>query len=75
MVVQYPMFKLDTLKRWAPPATGVYYTDTEHIFDGKVNESYADAGAPVAFSHYSRAGARRLAEQIADTVLEVYSLE
>ena len=72
VVVQYPMFPLRTLHRWAPTATGVHFTDTEHIFDGQVADSYADVGAPVAFSHYSKAGARTLAEAIAETVLTVY---
>lgn len=75
VVVQYPMFTLDAVQQWAPPAPGVHHVDTEHVFDGVVEESYADAGLPAAFSHYSRSGARRLAESVADTVLAVYGLD
>ena len=74
VVVQYPMFPLDTLKRWAPPAPGIHHVDTQHIFDGVVEQSYADAGLPAAFSHYSKSGARRVAEAVADTVLDAYGL-
>ena len=74
MLVQYPMFSLDILHAWAPPHAGRHYVDTEDVFDGVVGESYADAGLPVAFSHYSKSGARRVAERIADQVLKVYGL-
>jgi len=75
VVVQYPMFPLDSVQRWAPPAPGVHHVDTEHVFDGVVETAYADAGLPAAFSHYSKDGARLLAESIADTVLSVYVLD
>jgi tetratricopeptide (TPR) repeat protein len=74
VVVQYPMFPLEPLERWAPPAPGVHHVDTQHIFDGVVAQSYADAGLPAAFSHYSKSGARRVAEAVADTVLDAYGL-
>jgi len=74
VVVQYPMFDLDSIHRWAPPGPGVHHVDTEDIFEGVMAESYADAGLPVAFSHYSQTGARRLAETIADTVAAAYGL-
>ena len=73
VVMQYPFFSLDLLRQYAPPKKGVVFIDNEHIFDAAPDEYVFDPRFPWAFTHYTEEGSRVLAENVADTVLELFA--
>jgi tetratricopeptide (TPR) repeat protein len=76
-IMQYPTFGLDIFK--AIGVDGGYddivYIDNEHIFDNAPPQKYfVSPRHPYKFSHYTKEGAYRLAENVADTILAIYRL-
>ena len=68
VVMQYPGFALEPMHRYAPPDADVVFIDNEHVFDADPEGYFIEPTYPQSFTHYTKVGARVLAEHVADTV-------
>jgi len=71
VIMQYPSFGPETVARYAPPAAGVFHIDNEHVFDANPNGYFYEPDYPHSFSHYTKDGARVLAEHVANAITEI----
>lgn len=74
--VQYPMRKLDDLKKMIPDQEGVIFVDNEDLFkeaieQGSYEEYFVDQFAG-DFGHCTPRGNHLLAENVANTILKIY---
>jgi len=71
VVMQYPTFSLADLHKYAPPTAGVSFVDNEHLFEDDPDRYFHEPGFPHSFSHYTEAGAHKLAAHVADHLLSL----
>ena len=71
VIMQYPSFGPETVARYAPPAPGVFHIDNEHVFDANPDGYFYEPDYPHSFSHYTKDGARVLAEHVATAITDI----
>lgn len=71
VVMQYPGFPVGALEAYAPPRPGVVFIDNEHLFDDDPDGFFFEPTYPNSFSHYTDAGAARMAEHVLPTIVEL----
>ncbi len=69
IIMQYPTFSLEPLKKLTGKLDRVIYIDNEKIFDNAPREKYFfEPRYPYNFSHYTLLGAQVLAHHLADEI-------
>lgn len=72
VLMQYPTFGLELLKLYAQNDAEIAYVDNERIFEGgRPDEFFFEARFPYLFAHYTKQGARLVAENLARTILSL----
>ena len=75
LVMQYPGFSVSALEAYAPPRRGVSHIDHEHLFDADPDAYFFEPTYPNSFSHYTEAGAVKMAEEILPYILAIADTE
>jgi tetratricopeptide (TPR) repeat protein len=71
VVMQYPGFSVSALEAYAPPRSGVSHIDQEHLFDADPDAYFFEPTYPNSFSHYTEAGAVKMANEILPYILAI----
>ena len=71
VVMQYPGFPVDALAAYAPAREGVVFIDNEHLFDADPDAYFFEPTYPNSFSHYTEAGATRMASHVLPTIVDI----